>query len=117
MKNQILIRFVKDECANFDKHYQLCINGEPCKVSQGERCGYFERAVLGKPDYKYRLPDYDYQKVFAQYAEQTESEPLAVEQRRCDCGNPLRLRQRFCDDCTRKRRKDSNRKYNRKRAG
>ena len=119
MKNKqtTLTRFVKDECANFNKHYQACLDDKPCKVLAGERCGFFERVVLGPPDYKYRLPDYDYAKLFGQYAEMTKTDALTVEQRKCDCGNSLRLRQRYCDACSRKRRKDSNRKYNRKRAG
>lgn len=121
MKNQTtLTRFVKDECTNFDNHHQTCLDGEPCKVLGGKQCGYFEKNVLCPPDYKYKLPNYDYAKLFAQYAEQTGTKAQRVEVRRCECGNPLRLRQRFCDDCSLKRRKDSNRKYNRnsrKRAG
>lgn len=116
MKNT-LTRFAKDECCNYDKHYQTCLDGEPCKVLSGARCGYFEKVVLGPVDYKFRLSGYDYQKLFAQYAEQTGTEGQAVQQHRCVCGNPLRLRQRFCDDCSRKKRQDSNRRYNRKRAG
>jgi len=112
MKNQsTLTRFVKDECANFDKHYQTCLDDKPRKVLSGQRCGYFEKAVLGPPDYKYRLPDYDYQKLFAQYAEQTKTKTQVVEQRRCSCGNPLRHRQRFCDVCTKKRRLKTRREY------
>ncbi len=57
--------FVRDECANYNKHDEACLFDESCKVIAGERCDYFERAVLGPPDYKSRLPDYDYQKLFA----------------------------------------------------
>lgn len=117
MKNQTLIKFVKDECANFDKHYQTCLDDKPCKVLAGCRCGYFEKAVLGPVDYKFRLPGYDYQKLFAQYAEQTKTKTQVVEQRRCECGNPLKLRQRFCADCSRKRRKQAYQKYRQKKAG
>jgi len=105
--------FVKDNCANFDRHYQTCIDDAPCKVLEGRRCGYFERCVLGPPDYRFRLPDCDYGKLFAQYAEQTGTESQTVEQRLCACGAPLRLRQRFCDDCTRKRRLKAKREYQR----
>ncbi len=113
MKNQAdyLKRFIKDECSNFDRHYQICLlDDERCGVLFGRRCGYFEKAVLGSADYKYRLPDFDYGKLFAQYAEQTRTVALAIEQRRCACGNPLGLRQRFCVACSQKRRKDSNQK-------
>ena len=114
MKNQALTRFVKDECVNFDKHYQLCTDDKPCKVLAGERCGCFEKVVLCPPDYKSRLPNYDYQKLFAQYADQTQTQAQVVEQRRCACGNPLRLRQRFCDGCAKKRQKAGNRQRQRK---
>ena len=117
MQNKTLIRFVKDECFNFNRHYQICVDNKPCKVLTGQRCGFFEQVVLGPADYKFRLPNYDYQKLFAQYADLTKTETIVVDQRRCTCGNPLKLRQRYCDDCARKRRKESNREYNRKRAG
>ena len=111
-----LEKFVKNECANYDSHYKICTDDLPCKVLNGNRCGYFERAVLGPSDYKYRLPDYDYQKLFAQYAEQTNTESQAekVEQRLCRCGKSLRLRQRFCYSCSQKRRLKTKREYQRK---
>lgn len=108
-KQMTLMSFVKDECANFGKHYQLCADDKPCRVLAGERCGYFERRVLGPPNYKYKLPDYDYQKLFAQYAEQTKAENQIVEQRLCGCGNPLKLRQRYCETCRRNRRQKTKR--------
>jgi hypothetical protein len=119
LKQKTLVRFVKDECANFIKHSQTCLAEKPCGVLSGKRCGYFEKRVLvlGSPDYKFRLPDYDYQKLFAQYAEVTNTESKVVKQRLCDCGAPLKHRRRFCDSCSQKKRKVSNRKYNRKRAG
>ena len=63
--------FLRDECANYDKHTEACLIPDCCKVLEGQRCDYFEHAVLGPPDYKFRLPGYDYQKLFAQYADQT----------------------------------------------
>lgn len=109
MKNQsTLTRFVKDECANYNGHYQTCIDDKPCKVLAGEQCGYFEKVVLCPPDYKYKLPGYDYAKLFAQYAEQTKTKSKVVQQRRCSCGNPLRLRQRFCERCAKIRAKEAN---------
>ena len=112
-----LTGFVKNECANYDKHYQSCIWDRPCMVLNGARCGYFEKVVLCPANYKYRLPDYDYQKLYAQYAEQTRTQAGSVDQRFCSCGKPLRPRQRFCGDCTQKRRKDTYRGINRKRVG
>jgi len=109
-----LVRFVKDECANYDKHYQECMSGKTCKVLNGERCGYFEKVVLGPPDYKYKLPGYDYAKLFAQYAEQTGAESQRVKVRRCACGTPLRHRQRYCERCTKIRARAANRQRQKK---
>ena len=109
--------FVKTECANFNKHYQTCLDDTPCKALTGERCGYFERVVLGPPDYKFRLPNIDYQKLFAQYAEFTNTEAQVVKQRRCACGSPLKPRQRFCDNCVQNRRKQTYRKMRQKNGG
>ena len=54
IRQTTLTRFVKDECANYDKHYQECLSGGECKIFNGERCGYFEKSVLGPSDYPYR---------------------------------------------------------------
>lgn len=118
MKEQTtLTRFVKKECAEYDRHYQICTDGNPCKVLAGQRCSYFEKAVLGPPDYKFKLPGYDYVKLFAQYAEQTKTEAKDVQQRRCACGDTLKPRQRFCDKCAEKRRNQTYRKSRQKKAG
>ena len=109
-----LTRFIKDECANYDKHYQTCVFADSCKVLNGKRCGYFERRVLGAPDYKYKLPGYDYSKLFAQYAEQTGMKKVKVKVRRCECGIPLRPRQRYCLRCAKIRARQANRERVRK---
>jgi len=119
---QALSRFLRGECANYDNHYQVCMlthtkppkTDRPCCVMEGKRCGYFEQAVLGPPDYSYRLPSYDYAKLFAQYADQTETEAKKVRQRRCDCGAPLTRRQRYCESCRKIRAKAANRERQRK---
>lgn len=114
MKKTYIERFIRDECSNFDKHYQVCVSDTPCKALNGQRCGFFEKAVLGPPDYKFRLPDYDYQKLFAQYAELTGTEGQEVQIRRCECGAPLSPRQRYCDKCSKHRAKEANRQRQRK---
>lgn len=99
-------KFIKSECTNYNGRYGACLD-VPCKALAGERCGYFEWAVLGPVDYKFRLPDWDYQKLFAQYADLTCGEKKVVKQRRCPCGNPILYRKRFCPVCSRKRRQNS----------
>ena len=82
IRETTLLRFIKDECANYDKHYQECLSGGECKVLKGRPCGYFEKCVLGPPDYSYRLPGYDYSRLFAKCAEQTGAKKEQVKQRR-----------------------------------
>ena len=116
-KQRALITFLQKECANWDGHYQVCLlkhktepeTDRPCCVLAGKRCGYFERCVLGRPDYNFKLPGYDYARLFAQYAAQTGAGTVKVKQRRCECGEPLQRRQRFCEACRRKRAKEANR--------
>ncbi len=115
-KQTTLTRFIKAECSNYDAHYEGCLRHDgPCDVLDGKRCGYFEKCVLGPADYKYRLPGYDYAKLFAQSAEQTKASVGKVKQRCCGCGEPLRLRQRCCEKCRRQHRRASYRESKRRR--
>lgn len=110
MRETNLINFVKEWCANYGRHYQLCSDDAPCRVLNGERCGYFEKFVLCPPDYKYRLPKWDYQKLFAQYAQLTGAKVGKVKQRRCECGEPLQPQRRFCGRCARIRAKKASKR-------
>jgi len=93
--------FIKTECMNHDSYYNCCsIDGQPCKVLSGlSRCGYLEKSVLGPVDYRYKLPGYDYAKIYGEYAEVTSTKAVKVRQRRCECGEPLQHRQRYCKSC------------------
>lgn len=114
-----LTTFIKDQCANYMEHYDNCVlDDEPCDVLCGKQCGYFERYVRGPADYPYRIPGYDYAKLFAEYAEITKTPVGKVAQRRCECGEPLTLRQRVCTKCRIQRRRESYRESKRlKRSG
>jgi len=101
------------ECANY--HQGECrIQDTVCIILTGERCDYFERSVLGPPDYRYPIPDVDYPAIRAQYADQTGAKIEKSRQRLCQCGNPLLPRQRLCGNCRRKSRKSTMREYQRK---
>ena len=93
-------------CANFDHHYGGCLYEKTCKVEQGKRCGYFEKAVLPV------AAELGLQNVYEAYEDLTGAEMLKRPQARLcpDCGGPVRLRQRYCDNCAHKRRKASYRK-------
>lgn len=113
-RDKTLIGFLKDNCCNYDRHYQSCLFADSCRVLDGKRCGYFEKAVLGPTDYKYKIPGYDYAKLFAQYAEQTGAQKQRVEVRRCECGEPLLRRQRYCPRCSKIKARKANRERVRK---
>jgi hypothetical protein len=114
-KQAVLTRFIKNGCSNFNGHYQTCLDGRRCLVLNGERCGYFEKFVLGPPDYKYRLPGYDYQRLFAQYAECTGAQKQKVKVKRCgDCGTIIEWHQKFCKRCKKNHRLKTRREYQRK---
>ena len=100
-------------CANYDHHYNGCLFGKMCKVEQGQRCGYFEKAVLpaaadiGLSERMYSL--YEKQCGISGTLERGQM-------RICpDCeGTGIKPRQRFCDNCTRKRRRKTQREYHKK---
>ncbi|MEE9370742.1 MAG: hypothetical protein V3W45_04640 [Sedimentisphaerales bacterium] len=92
-------------CANYDHHYGGCLFGETCRVEQGQRCGYFEKAILptavdiGAGERMHFL----YEKQCGL------SVTLARGQMRIcpDCGTELKPRQRYCDNCKGRRRQKS----------
>lgn len=101
--------FVRRECANCEGETDQCLMaGEKCLVLSGKRCLYFEEAVLGSPDYRYRLPNYDYQKIFDEYGKinyDFSARPVSV--RRCECGRVLPSHQRLCEKCKIRHRRQS----------
>ena len=96
-------------CANYDGHYGGCLYADTCSVQDGQRCAYFERAVLptaadiGLKELVYSL----YQK---HVGIEQDCELETGDIRRCpDCSAELRKRQRYCDDCSRKRKLEAQR--------
>ena len=105
--------FIKKECANY--YENGCVYDHPCLVFEGKRCKYFEKSVLGPADYKFRLPGYDYQKIFRQYAVfHNHLYGVEVELRKCECGEILKPRQRRCEKCSKKRARTTNRERQKK---
>ena len=107
-------KFIRNECANYNKHYGTCVTDKNCVVEEGKRCGYFERAVLGPKDYRHRLPLVDYEKMFALYSEATGKESETVTGNRCRCGANLPPRKRYCNSCRVKRRRQTKKQYQHK---
>ncbi len=111
-----LSSFVRSECANYDQHYGLCMEAanqdQPCLVLAGKPCRYFERAVLGPPDYPYQTAGYDWPKLFEAYGQiNLRLAGRAVAVRRCECGTALAKRERVCAKCRTRRRQDAYRQY------
>lgn len=97
-------------CANYDRNLGGCVSGEGCKVEQGQRCDYFEKAVLptagtiGQAD-----------RIYSLYQDRVGIEetllPNVSKSRPCPgCGVGLRPRQRYCDICSKKRRRETYRR-------
>lgn len=113
-------------CANFDHCYGGCLfrtaEGTPnndlleeekskcsCLVQQGLRCASFERAILPM------AKDIGLQSVYSQYEKSIGIEgalKISIGSARLcpECGAGLKLRQRFCDSCSKRRRQKSYRK-------
>ena len=102
--------FVQRECANYDHYYGGCLfddHGGKCAVVDLQKpCRYFERAVLGPPDYPYKTAGYDWAGLFNAYGRlNPRFAGRGVSVRRCDCGAVLQLRERICSTCRERRRK------------
>jgi hypothetical protein len=94
-------------CSNFDHHYGGCLFGA-CLLELGERCSYFERAILPTGDSDTR------QKYEALTGVHIEGQAVNV----CgDCGRTIPPRRRYCDRCVQKRRRATYRQSRQKIAG
>lgn len=125
-----LTRFAKHQCANWTgEPEEECLGvdafNEPfrepgrCWVIGGKPCKYFKGKVLGPEDYKYPhlcfVNDPAFEKRVRQLYKKIDHTVVEAATRRCpDCGAVLRLRQRYCEGCTRKRRSKTRREYQRK---
>jgi hypothetical protein len=91
-------------CSNYDQHHGGCLSGDSCLVETGKRCGYFERAVLPT------AADMGLKElVYSMYERQVGIASIGQfyygNIRKCpDCGAELKPRQRYCENCARRRR-------------
>lgn len=114
-----LTMFIAEECANhrcngsclgmpaLTQRGSKIFPADKCRVAEGKRCQYFEACVMplavemGAP----HLVD--------EYQNKTNSMILGssarahVEMRTCGCGTPLAARQRTCDRCQAKKRREA----------
>jgi len=115
MKTCGLIRFIKGDvsagivgCCNYQD--SGCLLWGDCKVETGQRCSYFEKTVLPT------AAELGIQEnILAAYSLKTNSPDVLIKAtksiRRCSCGEVLKPRQRICDKCSEKSRKQAYRDY------
>ena len=112
-----LVGFAFEECAN-QAHRGLCetLNREPCRLSAGKRCSYFETSVFpiaakGLRRLHIERPRDDARVVEAFRALWPAPAGAAVQRTRAqdrpcpDCGAPLPPRKRLCAACRVQRRR------------
>ena len=94
-------------CCNWDQKRGQCVFDMACLVIEGRRCGHFETAVLPTAAYTGQLVR------ITQLYERKVGAPGITGQasaitRSCpDCGGELKLRQRYCESCKKRRRRKS----------
>ena len=104
-------------CASFDIQQNTCCFDHECYVLEGQRCSWFEKAVLPTAKQIGLL-----QHIVTAYSKKVglsgELDHLCTYEnvRVCpDCGGPLQPKQRYCDTCTMRRRKQTYRRSRSKR--
>ena len=110
-QGNLLTRFTKKECANCSSD-GLCYDYYDCKILDNKPCGYFEKSVLGPHDYKYRLLNYNYEKLFNLYSNINKAfKQFQVNIHSClDCDTPISKGKRYCEKCLKKHNKQSYRR-------
>lgn len=96
-----LKKYVRQECANYQSHYDICIiNEKPCLLSENKRCPYFEKVIF---------PIAAQQGVLNKVRIWYEMKEKSV--RSCpDCGAELAYRKRYCNRCSKKRKRTTQRR-------
>jgi hypothetical protein len=109
-----LMQFVTEECANH-RSDGSCLGmpvlltkdskmfpAEKCRVAEKKRCTYFEKCVL--PIAAQRGSG-DVIDAYKSLAGQTAA--IKFKARFCACGNPLASRDRYCESCKTKKRRET----------
>ena len=110
IKRNALTVFAKQNCCNFNRQNNECLPTDSvCKILEGKPCGWFRDAVLRGCDLAYpyaknveKFPTLKklYKQIDPAYGNVIEEQKA----RFCECGQPLKPRQRYCEKCARKRR-------------
>ena len=92
-------------CANYNREYDCCMDDGDCRVLQGERCSYFERAVLPVAKQSGRMV------VIDEYVKISGGSHISflsgVKRKVClTCGTPVPGRHKYCEKCKKARNRD-----------
>ena len=125
-----LTKFTKLHCANWtEKLDEECLGvsafgeqfREPgkCRIIEGKPCKYFKNCVLGPEDNKYPhscfVKDPAFETRLRKQYKDIDHTVVEADVRRCpDCQAALRARQKFCDRCVEKRRRQTKRQSQRR---
>ncbi len=90
-------------CANFDHYYGGCLQSTDCRVEKGQRCGYFEKAVLPTARQSGQT-DRIYGKYEAKVGLAQTPLPRGEAQGCPDCGAEMEFGRKYCRQCTIARR-------------
>ena len=112
-----LFQFARKYCANMDNG-QCVIKDSVCPLSKGKPCRYFEKAVWPNcdPSYRYATATTYFPALRDEYA-LFYGKVKRDEVRKCECGEPLKKRQRLCEKCRQKNRRMAWRRQKSKQAG
>ena len=99
---------VKDRCCNFISNLHQA--DRPCSVLSGSRCPLFEAAILPACD-PHTVTEYS-----ARYIGKGSGIPATQPNRCNDCHAAIPFRERYCDKCRTKRRRQTRKQDNSKRS-
>ncbi len=127
MKNDTLISFIKAQCASFTgnecigftikreldekgrvelKNKMFNDSGKCLVIEEKEPCVFFRESVLPLAEH-YGV----YSRILSEYTKIDESIVKNIHTRFCECGEELKPRERFCERCRKKRRRETKREY------
>ncbi len=127
MKNDTLTSFIKAQCSSLIgngcigvtikreldekgrvelKNKEFNKTGKCLVIEEKDPCGFFRKAVLPLAEHQGI-----YSKILSEYTEIDESIVKDIHTRFCECGEELKPRERFCEMCRKKRRRETKGEY------
>ena len=87
VEGSAITEFLINEYTTYKQYCSSCLFDDKCSIFEGRPCKYFEKVVLGRSNYQYRITKYNYEKLFELYATMNLSYPVKIAQiHKCECG-------------------------------